>query len=164
MSPWRCIYKKSLSKRNFKVGSLIFKLKFTQKRRIFRSYCSRFKKIEATSSPKDIINPKPIPIRKTLPDYEELDFMLRCCFFVRIYRAWNRYKTKRTKKLAPCGRLKDACNFLHTHATGDREDNLEMKWKYDKKFSSGSKHPLQYRQCKTQADGKSLKSRSQSCA
>ena len=40
ISPRRCICKNSITKRNFKAGSWISKLKFAQKRRISRSYCS----------------------------------------------------------------------------------------------------------------------------
>ena len=40
ISPRRCICKQSLTKRNFKAGSWISKLKFAQKRRISRLYCS----------------------------------------------------------------------------------------------------------------------------
>ena len=39
-----CICKKSLTKRNFKAGSWISKLKFAQKRRISRAYCSGSRK------------------------------------------------------------------------------------------------------------------------
>ena len=62
---------------------------------------------------------------------------------------------ERAKNLTPSGRLKngfsqrqlefcsrrDASSFQHAHATGDREYEEEIR----KKFSSGSKHPLQYR-------------------
>ena len=44
-----------------------------QKRRISRSYCSQ--EIEATSSLKDLINPKSIT-GKDFSDYEELDLMM----------------------------------------------------------------------------------------
>ena len=40
ISPRRCVCKKSLTKRNFKAGSWVSKLKFARKRRISRSYCS----------------------------------------------------------------------------------------------------------------------------
>ena len=51
------------------------------------------------------------------------------------------------KTIGSCSR-RDACSFLHTHATGDREDNVE--WSGDtQEILTWSKHPLQYRKCNT---------------
>ena len=80
---------------------------------------------------KDLINPKSIT-GKDISDYEELDLMmeaeLKWCydivFYLRNYRAYSRDKTKKWKTIGSCSR-RDACSFLHTHATGDREDNVE---------------------------------------
>ena len=64
--------------------------------------------------------------------------VLRYCLFdLRNYRAWSRDKTRakksyterkteecfQRKTIGSCPR-RDACSFLHTHATGDREDNV----------------------------------------
>ena len=66
--------------------------------------------------------------------------VLRYCLFdLRNYGAQSRDKTKKDEKLLhraeDCrifaagrqlgiGLRRDACSFLHTHATGDREDNV----------------------------------------
>ena len=63
--------KYSLTKRNFKAGSWISKQKFTQKRRISRSYCSgsRDRSNQLAEGPHQI----EINHEKDFPDYEELD-------------------------------------------------------------------------------------------
>ena len=116
------------------------------------------KKIEPTSSLKDLIDPKSIT-GKDFSDYEELDMMMaaevKWCydialFDLRNYRAWSRYKTKREKnsyterKTEECFQWKtsescsrrDACSFLHT--TGDREttwDEVEIRKKFSPRAS-----------------------------
>ena len=102
--------------------------------------------IEATSSLKDLINPKSIT-GKDFSDCEELDLMmaaeLKWCYDIvyLIYEITERRAVTRQKRkniLHWAGRLKnvfsgrqlglvqeETCSFLHTHATGDREDNVE---------------------------------------
>ena len=89
------------------------------------------KEIEATSSLKDFITPKPIT-GKDFSDFEELDLMmattLKWCYDIvnMIYEITERKAVTRQKgeQLGSCSR-RDACSFLHRHATEDREDNAE---------------------------------------
>ena len=83
-------------------------------------------------------------MRKDFVDYEEFDLMmaaeLKSCYDIAylIYKITERRAVDKRKNLTPNGRLKtvfsgrqkgfcsrkDACSFPHTHATGDREDNV----------------------------------------
>ena len=87
-----------------------------------------------------------------------------CLFDLRNYRAWSRDKTRGRKKSytaekilqretsGSCSR-RDACSFLHRHAAGDREDNVE--WSGDtREILTWSKHTLQYRKCRNRLTGK----------
>ena len=55
------------------------------------------------------------------------------------------------KTIGSCSR-RDACSFLHTHATGDREDNVEWSGE-TQEILTQSKHTLQYRKWR-HTDGK----------
>ena len=104
------------------------------------------RKIKAANSLKDLINPKSIT-GKDFSDYEELNLMkaaeLKWCHDIvcLIYaiterravtskRAENSYTERMTgeclqrKTIGSCSR-RGACSFVHKHATGDREDNVE---------------------------------------
>ena len=120
--------------------------------------------IEATSSLKDLINPKPIT-GKDFSDYEELDLKmaaeLKWCYDIAylIYeiterravtssRAKNSYTERKTEE---CFQRKtiglvqeDACGFAHTHVAGDLEDNVEWSGE-TQEILTQSKHTPQYR-------------------
>ena len=91
------------------------------------------KEIEATSSLKDVINPKSIT-EKDFLDFEELDLMmaaeLKWCYDIvyLIYEITER-KTRecfQRKTLGSCSR-RDTCGFPHRHAAGDaRRSRLEQ--------------------------------------
>ena len=103
------------------------------------------KEVDAAKSLKDLINPKSIT-GKDFSDFEELDLMmateLKWCYDIvnLIYEITDRRavtRQKGRKTLTPSGSeecfqrktiasrsRRDACSFLHTHATGNREDNV----------------------------------------
>ena len=101
ISPRRYTCKNSMTKRNLKAGSWIFKLKLVQMRRISRSYCSgsRDRSNQLAEGP---INPKSVA-RKDFSDNEELDLMvaaeLTWCFDFPylIYEIAERRAVKRQK-------------------------------------------------------------------
>ena len=121
----------SLTKRNFKAVSWISKQEFARRRRIPRLLCR-------AKSLKDLISPKSIT-GKEFSDYEELDLMMTAelkwsydIVFL-IYEFTERKNSHTERKTEECFQRKtigscsrrDACSFLHTHGTGDREDNVE---------------------------------------
>ena len=83
---------------------------------------------------------------------------LKWCYDIvnMIYEITERKAVTRQKgeQLGSCSR-RDACSFLHRHATEDREDNAE--WSEDTQETlTHSKHTLQCRKVKKRIDGKSL--------
>ena len=77
-------------------------------------------------------------------------------------RAKNSYTQRKTdecfqrKTIGPCS-IRDACSFLHTHATEDREDNVG--WSGDtQEILIWSKHTLQYRKWRNKLAWKALNS------
>ena len=134
----------SLTKRSFKAGSWISKQEFAQKRRISRSYRSgsRDRSNQLAEGPhQSKINYGKRFLWSRITGFDDggrIEMRLRCCWFdLRNYR----------ENLTPSRRLKnvrDACSFLHTHATGDREDNVGWSGE-TQEILTWSKHTLQYR-------------------
>ena len=135
----------SLTKRNFQAWSWISKQEFPQKQRMSRSHCSgsRDRSNQLAEGPhQSKINYGKRFLwlwRIGFYDGGRIEMVLRYCLFdLRNYRACSRPKTRRAKKsytdpkteecfqrktIGSCSR-RDACSFLHRHATGDREDNV----------------------------------------
>ena len=123
----------SLTKRNFKAGSWISRLKFAQKRRISRLCCSGSRKSKQP---------------KRFSDYEESDLMmtsdLKWCYNIfwssKLPSAVTRQKGEKLLHLAEDWRMfsaednwvlfkKRRLQFSHKHATGDWGQR-GMKWGY----------------------------------
>ena len=140
----------------------------------YRARIAVDQEIEATSSLKDLINQSKIITGKEFSDYEELDLMmaaaLKWCYDIAylIHEITERrqqgeqtcYIERETeecfqRKTNGSRSRRDACCFLHMHATGDREDNVGWSWE-TQEILTWSKHPLRYRMWKTQIDVKSL--------
>ena len=74
-------------------------------------------------------------MKNRIDDDGSIEAVLQCRLFdLQIYRAQSCDKTKKgEKKIEECFQRKtivscsrrNACSFLHTHVTGDREDNVE---------------------------------------
>ena len=122
--------------------------------------------IEGTSSLKDLVDPKSIT-RKDFSHYEELNLMmaaeLKWCWstklpsvepwqYKRAKKSYTAEKILQRETSGSCSR-RDACSFLHRHAAGDREDNVE--WSGDRReILTWSKHTLQYRKWRNRLTGK----------
>ena len=175
ISTRRCICKNSLTNKEFQSWIVNFQVEVCAKAKNLALVLQWIKKIEATSSLKDLVNPKSIT-GKDFSDYEELDLMMAaeltwCSDIVYLTneiierRAVTRQKGRKT--LAPSGRLnnvfqrktigscsrRDACSFQHTHATGYREDNVG--WSGDtQEILTESKHAPQCRKWRNRLTGK----------
>ena len=73
-------------------------------------------------------------------------------------RAKNSYTERKTeecflRKTIWSWSRRDACSFLHTHATGDREDNVEWSGE-TQEILTWSKHTLQHRKWRNRLTGK----------
>ena len=136
----------SLTKRNFKDGSWISKQEFAQERTISRSYCSgstdRSNQL-AEGPPQSTINygKRFLWLWRIRIDDGSRNWNAATILFIwstklpsvepwQDKRAKNSYTERKTeecfqrKTIGSCS-TRDACGFLHTHATGDREDNVE---------------------------------------
>ena len=139
--------------------------------------------IEATSSLKDLINPKSITGKIFLIMKNWIWWWLQNWNGATILFIWSTklpsvepWQDKRAKNscterkteesfqrktIGSCSR-RDAYSFVHTHATGDREDNVE--WSGDtQEILTQSKHTLQYRKWRNRLTEKLEQSKGQSC-
>ena len=119
--------------------------------------------IEASSSPKDLINPKSITGKKSVimkASWWEQNWTSATILIIwstklpsvepwQDNRAKNSYTERKTeeccqrKTIWSCS-IRDNCSLLRTHATGDREHNVD--WSGDtQEILTQSKHTLRYR-------------------